>query len=575
MRSNPCQYCRWLKDAEHCTQCKDHDGLEPFKLTPFEHQLQDFKRFKDQDAYALFWEMGVGKTKATIDIAAYKWLHGTIDKVIVIAPNTVHAQWITQEIPTHCAVPYAAFVYYSKHTDKYLMQLSEFLCNAEDKEKLHWLAVHVDAFQYPGIGNVLRRYIRSEQGQAKVLWVVDEGTRIKNIDTKTHQNLLKYANYYGGCRTLLTGTALAKNPVDTYGMIEFVQPGYWQVGFTAFRRRHAVVMRQKVEYTRNGVLREKKVEMLLSERLYHIVKRAIARELNGGVLLTYDQVVDLAQKYDLSEADVMFIHESPAYTKFKNIEALKAQLGPIASMRRKVDCVQLPEKVYKVIEFDLSPVQKRIITQMRDYAVALYGDKELTIAQKQTLQIRALQVCGGFFPFISDGSTEDKKKYDIEQIKEHNAKLEYIKSDLEELSGEPFIVWAVFTAELSLLYKELSKTIPVGLLYGATDAKVRKVIVERFLAGELQGLIANPQVAGYGLNLQRAGYQYWYSRDYRTEARLQAEDRSHRIGIVRSPVYKDLVYRCAFEKKVLEDNKTGRDMNDYFNTASVTDLFTI
>lgn len=574
-------------NPDRCSNClnylnSQHDGQICEKwckvcatqiLPPFEHQYQDFVRFKDDPAFALFWEMGTGKTKETIDIAAHKFKTGMIEKVIIVAPNTVHEQWINKEIPKHCNVPYSVFVYYNKHTNKYLTELLSFLERSQDKDKLHFLAVHVEAFQYPKIENTIDRYAAG----AKLLWVIDEGTRIKNSDTKTYQRLAKLSRLYGGCRTLLTGTALAKSPLDAYGMVEYVRPGYIGTSYTAFQRRHAVIMKQRVEYVRGGVKRETKINALLTESLFWRVKREIKNvlQISNRTDLSWEQIVALASRYELSEADIKFIADSEVFTRFKNIEALRAQLAPMCSMRRKADCVQLPEKVYEEIEFELSAEQKQLINQMQKYAVALYGDKELTILQKQTLQMRALQVCGGFFPFVKEISTDDKTKYAVERMKERNAKLEYLKEDIEELGGEPFIVWAVFTEELNMLYAELNKITSVGLLSGAVSMSTREEVVADFLAGKLQGLVANPQVAGYGLNFQHAGYQYWYSRNYRTEARLQAEDRSHRIGISRSPVYKDLVYRCEFERRVLKDNKEGRQMNDYFNTASVSDLFAI
>ena len=86
-------------------------------------------------------------------------------------------------------------------------------------------------------------------------------------------------------------------------------------------------------------------------------------------------------------------------------------------------------------------------------------------------------------------------------------------------------------------------------------------------------MISNPTVGGYGLNLQNASVQYWYSRNYRTEARLQAEDRSHRIGIVKSPVYKDLMYNSVFEHKVLASLMEGKDINSYFMSDEINNIF--
>lgn len=545
-----------------------------FQTQPYEHQLRDFERFKDDSAFCLFWEMGTGKTKETIDIAGYKFSTNQIDKVIIVAPNSVHEQWILEEVPKHCAVNYVTHVYRNKSTDKYMNELYKFLLSAQEPGVLPFLAIHYEAFQVPKIETTIKRYAANG---ARILWIYDEGTRAKNTESKTHKGLALYRRRYGGQCILLTGTALAKRPLDAYGMIELVRPGYMGISYTAFQRRHAVMMKQKVRYVREGIERETKVDAVLSEKLFWIVKNDLkkARNACNRVDLTWEDIHAISRERELSEADVKFIDESPVFTRFKNVEALKAQIAPMSSSLRKADCLQLPEKVYQEIQFDLNAEQKRVIHQMREYAVALYGDKELTIPQKQSLQIRALQVCGGFFPYVKEMTPDDKVKYALTPMTERNAKLEYIKDDLEELGDEPFIVWAVFTEELKMLCKELNKLVPTALVSGIVGMDEREEAVTGFKSGKYQGFVANPVVAGFGLNFQHCGYQYWYSRNYRTEARLQAEDRTHRIGIVRSPVYKDLVFRCGFERKVLADNKEGRDMNDYFNSATVADLFNI
>jgi len=182
-----------------------------------------------------------------------------------------------------------------------------------------------------------------------------------------------------------------------------------------------------------------------------------------------------------------------------------------------------------------------------------------------------LQICGGFFSH----HTDIEGKFEAEPIKGKNAKLEFIKEDLQEIGEQQFMVWAVFSPELQLLYNTLNKDYAVGILDGSVDKKDRQDVVKAFKAGELQGLISHPEVGGYGLNLQGAGVQYWYSRNYRTEARLQAEDRSHRIGTTVSPIYKDLVYNVNFEQRVLQSLKEGLDLNMQFLSKDINELFEI
>jgi SNF2 family DNA or RNA helicase len=181
-----------------------------------------------------------------------------------------------------------------------------------------------------------------------------------------------------------------------------------------------------------------------------------------------------------------------------------------------------------------------------------------------------LQICGGNLAV----HTEKEGEYSTVPIKGKNAKLDYILSDLEE-TQQQCIVWACFRAEIDLLHFELGKKHSVVAMSGDTPKQIRAANIERFKTGEARILVAHPEVGGYGLNLQNAGLQYWYSRSYRTESRLQAEDRSHRIGTVRSPIYKDLVYNSVFEKNVLDVLREGADINSRLVSASLNDLFKI
>mgnify|MGYP003149587575 FL=1 len=42
-----------------------------FKTKPYDHQLKVFNQSKDSENFALFMEMGTGKTKVAIDTIGY------------------------------------------------------------------------------------------------------------------------------------------------------------------------------------------------------------------------------------------------------------------------------------------------------------------------------------------------------------------------------------------------------------------------------------------------------------------------------------------------------------------------
>ena len=71
------------------------------KTEPFKHQAELFEQTKEAEALAILWEQGCGKTKPTIDTGAWLFMCEEIDAMLVVAPNGVHRNWVTDEIPAH------------------------------------------------------------------------------------------------------------------------------------------------------------------------------------------------------------------------------------------------------------------------------------------------------------------------------------------------------------------------------------------------------------------------------------------------------------------------------------------
>ena len=538
-----------------------------YKTHPFPHQEKALERFKDSQFFGLFWEMGTGKSKTAIDIASYKYETGQIDRVIVVAPNSVHQQWIDEQFPAHCNVNYKGFTYHTDHSKRFEDALKAFFTSLDEGVFLPVLALHIEAFQYKTIEPLILRYCKGK----RVFWVIDEATRIKNPKANCTQRITALRHVTNSSACVLTGTSLAKGPLGVWSIMEFLKKGLMGCSYTAFEKRHAVMKKMNLEFVKQGRTISYQKDVLINEDFFKRMKAVFEREKRNKGELRGADFQRIAFANNITMEDAIFIEKSSAFSRYKGIDKLKTMLSPVVSFLKKEECIELPEKVYKEVVLPLGKEQRRILKELQKYSVATYGNETLTIQHKVNLQIRGLQVCGGFFP----KEVEGEERFICEPINEKNNKLEYIKDLIDELGDQSFIVWAVFVPELEMLCKELQPLVSTGLLYGGTDKGEREKVIEDFKAGKIQCLVANPQVGGYGLNFQNAGTQIWYSRNYSTEARLQAEDRSHRINVKNSPVYIDLVYDVAFEQDVLRVTKEGRDMNSYFNSKSVHDLLEV
>jgi len=72
-----------------------------YKLKPFDHQIDALEYGWDRPEFALFMEMGTGKSKVLIDNMAMLYLEGQINFALIIAPKGVYRNWVAKEIPEH------------------------------------------------------------------------------------------------------------------------------------------------------------------------------------------------------------------------------------------------------------------------------------------------------------------------------------------------------------------------------------------------------------------------------------------------------------------------------------------
>lgn len=537
-----------------------------FKTMPYAHQLDAYNRSKDMDYFALLADMGVGKTKIVIDIITHKHLNRELDRVLVIAPNAVHSQWVDEQFPIHCSCKWGGFVYTSSKRTKNLKTMDRIFMNIRGDRTLIVHTMNLEAFaKETGVDHAVRFFNTSATKRPPMI-IIDEASRIKNPEAKTTRNIKKLAKLYPDAfKWVLTGTPAAKSPLDMWSIYDFLKPQYMGCSYLAFKHTHVVTIRKKIK-VKNRIV---SMESTISPEVFQKVKVAIAANINArGYVEDYTRE-NIQKMYGLSYQVFHYILKSNKFKKFRNLDVLQKKIAPVTYSVSKKECLDLPEKIYQQVEFELNPTQKKLIRQLAEYSVTMYEDKELTVDVKALLGLRVLQICGGFFSH----HTDIEGHFESTAIKGGNKKLEYIQQDVPELGDQQFIVWAVYVPELNLINQTLSKTHDVGLLSGAVSKQERIDIISAFKRGELQGLISQPSVGGYGLNLQGAGVQYWYSRNYRTEARLQAEDRSHRIGITKSPIYKDLIYNVKWEHTVLESLKEGQALNETFTDRSINDMF--
>ena len=193
-----------------------------FKMKPFPHQQKELDEHWDTFNRFHRHEQGLGKTKLCIDNAAMLWRAGYLDFVITIAPNGVHRNWYSDEIPRHMPddVDSMSVCYHTQKakTKKHQKELADLLKHPG----LGWLCMSYDAVStkagYELIFNTLK--------DKAVMLIIDESHYIKTPKaaiTRKMRTLSRWAKF----RRVMTGTPTDGNPFDLYSQVAAYNPEFW------------------------------------------------------------------------------------------------------------------------------------------------------------------------------------------------------------------------------------------------------------------------------------------------------------------------------------------------------------
>jgi len=209
----------------------------------------------------------------------------------------------------------------------------------------------------------------------------------------------------------------------------------------------------------------------------------------------------------------------------------------------------LPSKLYD--ERPLEPTKEMLdYHHMVKKGIFISGEDKL-YRIKNTI-IRLHQITSGF---VYD---PDKDRYIIFK---NNPKLEALKEILEEeVRGKKVLIWRTFVIETGLIKEVVHKA---GLKPLILDAKTKDpaAVLDEFHNKDDRVIIASPFSHKYGHEIF-ADVIIFYSNSFSVETRKQAEDRSHRYGSVRSPLYIDLYYEGMMDDYVLKSLKRNIDVLD-------------
>jgi SNF2 family DNA or RNA helicase len=307
-----------------------------FKTKPYDHQRKALTDSWAAEFYALFMEMGTGKSKVAVDNMALLYEMGKIKAALIVAPKGVYDNWVQGEIPVHLPdrIERRVLRWTPKKTQRYEEDLRDFILDRENHLKV--FVMNVEAFSTPRGFEAAQAFLYQNPDN---MMIVDESTTIKNRKAQRTKNIVKLRDM-SKYRRILTGSPITKSPMDLFSQCDMLSEKC--LGFNSYFAYQA--------------------------RYANVQKRTMGHR-------SFQQIVG-----------------------YRRLDELSEKLDKFSNRVLKKDCLDLPEKVYIRRNVELTPEQDRLYIQMKKLALAKMETGELaTTASVLTQIMRLQQICCGHF----------------------------------------------------------------------------------------------------------------------------------------------------------------------------------
>jgi len=239
---------------------------------------------------------------------------------------------------------------------------------------------------------------------------------------------------------------------------------------------------------------------------------------------------------------------------YTNVPELKAKIKEDAYVRRKDQCLDLPDQTFQRVPVVLEPEAMQAYMKMEYELFLELKNGEVSDAKNIAVKVMRLQqITGGWI------TSDEGNLHMISQ-----AKLRACQERLEDLwdDDERVVCFARFRAEVQAVADfGIRSRIPTYVLSGAVRREERDAARRRFQTEVGPSLfVAQIQTGGLGITLHSSAEVIFYSVTYALDDYIQACDRVHRIGQTRNVRYQHLVVPSSVDADIYANLQGKKNM---------------
>ncbi|KAF2403805.1 hypothetical protein EJ06DRAFT_527405 [Trichodelitschia bisporula] len=481
-------------------------------------------------------DMGLGKTVQVISFLSHLADNGNPGPHVVIAPNSVLANW-------------------GKELEKFAPNLTYITYHAKEAERreMAWEILkdrtkyNVILTTYTTASNDYKVFLRKLVPETMTF---DEGHIMKNAGTALSMHLLSVEAKF---RLVLTGTPLQNNLQELMNMVRFIMPA--QSCFHQYQEQLSTFFKPKNPKPDAVDLHTGVVYDMCVERARAIVKPFILRRQKESVLqdlppknhhfvpckmmpLQEEVYKYFEQKHRDCIASKKLVHEGQQPPRDKENTLMNRRLAAIHPLLFDHHYQKVSHKMEKIMQ----QVLKRELGKWNKHV-----EKQATIVHENN-DFQNHQLCM---------ETPELEEYILKnQEWLESGKLHEMLRLLEEFEkeGAKSLIFSQFTNVLDIIEAALNDhDIKFVRLDGATHTDDRENLIEEFHNDpEIKVFLITTKTGGAGINLACANKVIIFDTSFNPQDDVQAENRAHRVGQMKPVDVYRLVTENSIEEEILE-----------------------